>query len=196
MPNRTRLLIVDDGPSGALERLIGQAMPDALALVSSPRPRPAGLRRGVWVSTARIRAMLPQDGEVHLRLTSDPSWTPEPIHAQALAELLPPADTDTNALFVIAELLGIEHPVVSTTDSTIQAWLRARRAMRSLNLDHARNAIHEVTRAWPSWGPGWALADEVYTGLGLFEVALACRDRAGEPPVQVPPRRAMLRLVG
>ena len=40
------------------------------------------------------------------------------------------------------------------------------------------------------------LADEVYTALGLYEVALACRDRAGSPPVQVPPARQGLRLVG
>lgn len=192
---RNRLLIVDDGPAGALEHLIGHAFPDALALVSSPRPRPAGLRRGVWVSTARIRSMLPQDGQVHLRMTSDLSWEPEAVHAQALAELLPPADSDTAALFVVAELLGIECPVVARPDGTIQSWLRARRAMRDRRLDHARDSIHEVNRAWPSWGPGWALADEVYTCLGLFEVALACRDRAGEPPVQVPPRRAMLRMV-
>ena len=193
---RNRLLIVDDGPAGALEHLIGQELPDALALVSSPRPRPNGLRRGVWVSTARIRAMLPQDGLVHLRLTSDPSWAPAPIHAQVLAELLPPADDDAGAFFVVAELLDVERPVVCQPEATIQSWLRARRALRSRQLEHAREAVRVVNRAWPSWGPGWALGDEIYTCLGLFEVALACRDRAGEPPVQVPPRRAMLRMVG
>ncbi len=193
---RNRLLIVDDGPTGALERVIRQELPDTLALVSSPRPRPTGLRRGVWVSSARIRSMLPQDGVVHLRLTSDPSWCPAPVHARVLAELLPPADEDCASFFIVSELLGIDRPVVPVLDETMQSWLRARRAMRSRQLDAAREAIVSVNRQWPSWGPGWALADEVYTCMGLFEVALACRDRAGEPPVQVPPRRAMLRMVG
>ena len=192
---RNRLLIVDDGPAGVLEQLIGQEVPDILALVSSERPRPPGLRRGAWVSSARIRSMLPQDGFVLMRLTSDPSWSPASVHARVLAELMPPAEYDCAAFLVVAELLGIARPVVPVLDDTTECWLRARRAVSSKQLEAAREAILTVNQRWSTWGPGWALSDEVYTRMGMFEAALVCRTRAGEPPVQVPPRRAPLRLV-
>ena len=62
MMNRTRLLIVDDGPAGALEHLIGHAFPDALALVSSPRPRPAGVTRSALITQCPSH----MDDELHL----------------------------------------------------------------------------------------------------------------------------------
>lgn len=187
-----RILIVDDGPPGALEALIQAEVPEVLVLVSSPRPRRQSLRRGVWVSRVPIAQMVPLDGLVHMRVTSDPAWTPEPICAEILHGLLPPTDC-ANALFVVAQLLGLTVPATVRDDVTVRAWLRTRRAMADGRLEAARAHISNVTRTWPDWAPGWALADEVYTRLGAFEVAMACRRRAEEPPIRIAPRPTPLR---
>ncbi|MCP4806039.1 MAG: hypothetical protein GY913_34375 [Proteobacteria bacterium] len=187
-----RILIVDDGPIGALEELITAELPDTLVLVSSPRPRSQTLRRGVWVSRVPIAQMVPLDGLVHMRVTSDPTWTPEPICAEILHGLLPPTDC-ANSFFVVAQLLGLTVPATVQDEPTVRSWLKARRAMAEGRLEAARAHISSVTRTWSDWAPGWALADEIYTRLGAFEVAMACRRRSEEPPIRLAPHPTLLR---
>ena len=187
-----RILIVDDGPSGALEAMIQAEVPETLVLVSSPRPRSQTLRRGVWVSRVPIAQMVPLDGLVHMRVTSDPTWTPEPICAEILHGLLPPTDC-ANAFFVVAQLLGLTVPATVRDEPTVRSWLKARRALAEGRFEAARSHISAVTRTWPEWTPGWALADEVYTRLGAFEVAMACRRRSEEPPIRIAERPSSLR---
>jgi hypothetical protein len=181
---RERLLIIDDGPEGALEQLLAQELPDMLAVVSSKRRSNPGLRRAVWLSTAPIQQLMPRDGVVHLRLTSDLLWTPEPLCAEILEDLMPPGPGPA-AMMVVATLLGLQLPVTIETTPPMESWLRARRFLRQGDLESARQAISLVNRAWPAWGPGWSLADEVHARMGLFHVALACRMRADEPPVRL-----------
>ncbi len=181
---RERLLIIDDGPEGALQQLLAQELPDLLAVVSTKRPSHEGPRRAVWMSSAPVQHLVPRNGVVHLRLTSDLLWTPEPLCAEILSDLLPPGPGPA-ALMVVATLLGLQLPVTPETTPPMESWLRARRYLRQAKLEEAREEIAQVTRAWPAWGPGWSLADEVHARMGLFHVALACRIRAEEPPVRL-----------
>ena len=178
-----RILVVDDGPEGALEQLLGTELPGRLVLVSSHRPRPRGIGRGVWVSSVPIQQMVPRDGLVHMRCTSDLAWTPEPVCAEILQDLLPPTDSAT-AFFVVATLLGFTVPATVTECVAVRSWLRARRALTEARFNVARTEIGLVTQQWPEWGPGWALADEIHTRMGRYIEALACRARSEQPPVR------------
>lgn len=176
-----RLIIIDDGAPGALQALLARELPDTLALVTSPRPRPEGTRRGVWVSQSRLRELLPSHGPVRIRVSADPDWQLQ-ADADVLRKLLPPADPAV-ALAVALQVLGKKAPRSTPEDRVLSAWRSAVVAWKKQDLDAAREAITIVNRRWPTWSPGWAFADEVYTCLGNFHVALACRSRAGEPPV-------------
>lgn len=176
-----RLIIIDDGASGALQDLLDQELPETLALVTSERIRPAGIRPGVWVSPSRLRELLPSHGPVRIRVSADQDWQLE-ADSDVLRRLLPPAEPSV-ALAVALQVLGKEAPKSIPDDRVLEAWRSAVRAWKAQDLEAAREAITVVNRRWPTWSPGWAFADEVYTSLGNFHVALACRSRAGEPPV-------------
>ena len=176
-----RLIILDDGPPGALKAMLARELPDTLALVSSKRPRPDGIRRGVWLSDSKLHELLPQSGPVRLRVSADPDWQIR-LDAEILREILPPAEAPI-ALAVALQILGQPAPTSIPEDRVLDAWHAAVRAWKSQDLEAAREAITVVNRRWPAWKPGWSFADEVYTSLGLFQVALACRCRAGEPPL-------------
>ncbi len=176
-----RLIIIDDGAPGQLAELLNREVPETLALVTSPRLRPAGLRAGVWVSNSELRELLPASGPVRIRVSADPNWALQ-ADAETLRKLLPPAEPSV-ALAVALQVLGKKAPLSTPEDRVLSAWRSAVRAWTRQDLDAAREAITVVNRRWPTWSPGWAFADEVYTCLGNFHVALACRARAGEPPV-------------
>ena len=176
-----RLIIIDDGAPGALQDLLDRELPETLALVTSPRVRPQGIRRGVWVSQSRLRELLPSHGSVRIRVSADPDWQIE-ADSDVLRKLLPPAEPAV-ALAVALQVLGKSAPASTPEDRVLSAWRSAVTAWKLQDLEAAREAITVVNRRWPTWSPGWAFADEVYTCLGNFHVALACRSRAGEPPV-------------
>ncbi|MED5371477.1 MAG: hypothetical protein VX899_10715 [Myxococcota bacterium] len=176
-----RLIILDDGPPGALEALLGRELPETLALVSSVRPRPAGLRKGVWMSDSKLHELLPETGPVRIRATSDLDWQIL-LDAEILREVVPPASAQV-ALAVALQILGQPGPRTRPHDRVLQAWEAAVAAWNRRDLDGAREAITLVNRRWPTWKPGWSFADEVYTSLGMFEIAVACRCRSGEPPL-------------
>lgn len=118
-----RMVVADDGREGALVDMLKDHTGRPLALVSSPRPRPGGLRRGVWVSHAPLRQLIPRQGQVVLRATSAPDWTPEAVDAEAVLALLSPS-ADADELFFVAALLGLELPasMAAEVNARVQAW--------------------------------------------------------------------------
>lgn len=180
-----RILVVDDGAEGALAELIASEVPGRLALISSTRPRPRDLGRGAWVSSAPVQQMIPRDGLVHMRVTADPSWTPEPVCAEILQDLLPPTD-GASAFFVVATLLGFPVPATTTDDPAVSAWLRARCALAEGRYEVARRAIATVTTLWPDWTCGWALAEAIHMRMGRYMQALHYRAKSEQPPVRAP----------
>jgi hypothetical protein len=183
----TRLIIIDNGAPGALQDLLDREPSDTLVRVTSNRLAPVGIRSGVWISQSRLREMLPSQGSVRILVSSDPNWE---LHADSdvLRKLLPPAEP-TVALAVALQVLGKKAPTSTPDDRVLSAWYSAVTAWKKQDLETAREAITVVNRRWPTWSPGWAFADEVYTCLGNYHVALACRSRAGEPPVLTMQRR-------
>jgi hypothetical protein len=178
-----RLLIVDDGPVGELERLIAGELPDVVAVVHSMRPRSPTLRRGVWVSDESLADLVPPEGQVMLRATSDLSWCPDPLDGGLIRALLPPDDAPAS-IRILSDLLPLD-PLLSPCDSEVLAdWDLARIARLRGYHEIAAEAVLRITERWPTWSPGWALADQIHQRLGRHEAARVCRARSGAPAVQ------------
>jgi len=88
-PTREALVVIDDGPVGALEVLLEEEAAGRALWISLRVPRePLGTLQlhwpGHYARQARLRGWVQHSGPVHVRRTSDPTWRPPATVSAAL----------------------------------------------------------------------------------------------------------------
>ena len=182
---REAVVVVDDGDEGALEKCLNRHSSGRSIFVDLEVPRdPFGNIRlhwdGVYVANKRLTAdWIDHAGPVHLRLSSDPEWSPPPIEDFSLLPDLPA----TEAVRCYAHVVGWPEPVsrrkgLNTPSSPLLGELRACRAhMEAGHNLRAIEALREILRLQPDWLGAWWIAADVFERAGLRDRARAFRNR-------------------
>ncbi len=179
------LVVVDDGDPGSIELVLSES-PRGLELwVDLEVPRdPLGALQLHWPghygAKIRLREWVRHPGPWHLRISSDPSWTPPPLTDFSLL----PDIAAPDALLALCAVLGwappgrsrmglqrVRHPLAV-------AALKARRDLKRGNPKGALGFIGNVLAQKATWRGGWLMAEEAFTALGKAEQAAFCRGQA------------------
>jgi hypothetical protein len=182
---REALVVVDDGDEGALEACLKRHSSGRAIYVNLEVPRePFGAIQlyweGVYVAQERLSPeWIEHTGPIHLRLSSDPDWSPPPLEFFSLLPDLPAVE----AVRCYAHVMGWPEPVarrtgLKTPSSPLLGELRACRAhMEAGNHLRAVEALREILRLQPEWLGAWWIAADVFESAGLREKAQAFRNR-------------------
>jgi hypothetical protein len=182
------VLVVDDGDPGALEATLHRHADGRAVWVNLEVPRdPLGKIRLYWPgeygAREKLHRWMTHPGTIHLRLASDPDWTPPPLSDPGWLPDLPAVD----ATLAIAAALGWPapirrrqghrapiHPIVS------QSWA-ARKALDGNDGTLALQTLVPILRAMPAWPGAWHMAAQAYTLVGEKERAAECAERIALP---------------
>ncbi len=161
------LLVIDDGDPGALEDTLYRHAKDRSVWVNLEVPRdPLGSVRLFWPGTYGAREN-PKDWfkgpcPIHIRLTSDPAWSPPPIESADWIPNLP----STEALHALRAAMGWPSPkpvrkgLVHNVRPLVQQIFEARKHLQEGQADPALQRILPIIRTLPTWPGGWKLAAE------------------------------------
>ena len=182
-PNQS-LLVIDDGNPGALEDTLYRHAKDRSLWVNLEVPRdPLGSVRLFWPGNYGARENLGSwfkgPGDIHLRLSSDPTWEPPSLNSATWIPDLP----SVQALFALCAALdwtrpeahrkGLEHKM---SDIVLQIC-KARALLNARDANAALQVILPVVRALPTWPGGWKLAGEGFMLRGDERLAKQWLDR-------------------
>ena len=177
-----RLLVVDDGDPGALEATLERwAGLYSLYIDLEVHRDPLGAVQlhwdGVYAGQADLRTWLPV-GPLHLRLSSDPDWSPPPVTDP---RLFPPLPAPV-AVRCLAAAMGWPAPAdtragIAAAHPLLDRLRECRAAMTRGASGDALAQLVPVLKVLPQWAPGWWLASVLFEGMGNDAQAATCRSR-------------------
>jgi len=172
------LLVIDDGNPGALEDTLYRHAKDRSIWVNLQVPRdPLGRVRLFWPGNYGARQNNSQwfqgPGAIHIRLSSDPFWTPPPIDSARWIPNLP----GINGVLALAAAMDWPAPseprrgLAKTQHPHVDDCRQARMFLQERRPVEALRIILTLVRAMPMWPGGWKLASEGFLMQGKEEQA-------------------------
>jgi hypothetical protein len=166
------VVVIDDGDPGALESTLYMHCDKAEICVNLEVPRdPLGEARlhwqGEYVAQANLSSWLAGRGEVHLRLSSSPSWSPPVLsHVEYLPEI--PSHLAVRAA---AAALGWGAPPenrcgISSSHPVLELAITIRDSISGRDFAKGLTALRALFGYSPEWVGAWKLAGDLFDALG------------------------------
>ena len=166
------VVVVDDGDPGALEATLSMHCEEAEIFVNLEVPRdPLGEVRlhwqGEYAPQRKLSSWLGGRGEVHLRLSSSPTWSPP---ALLYIDYLPDISAHL-AVRAAAAALGWERPTedrrgIRASHPLLGLALVARECIEIRDYERGIAALRDLFSDWPEWVGSWKLAADMFSTIG------------------------------